>query len=89
MPDSVTPWTVAHQASSVHGIFQARILEWVAISYSRVTLQIQGLNPYLQCLLHLMADSLPAEPLGKLFQCPPNSVIGLKGIAVTLPNAPS
>ena len=28
----VTPWTVA---SSVHGIFQARILEWVAISFSR------------------------------------------------------
>ena len=25
-----TPWTVAHQAPSVHGIFQARILEWVA-----------------------------------------------------------
>ena len=31
--DSETPWTVAHQA---HGISQARILEWVAISFSRV-----------------------------------------------------
>ena len=31
-----TPWTDAHQASSsVHGIFQARILEWVAISFSK------------------------------------------------------
>ena len=29
-----TPWTVVHQAPFVHGIFQARILEWVAISYS-------------------------------------------------------
>ena len=29
-----TPWTVACQ-SSVHAIFQARILEWVAIFYSR------------------------------------------------------
>ena len=29
------PWTVAQPGSSVHGIFQARILEWVAISYSR------------------------------------------------------
>ena len=28
-----TPWTVAHQVS-VHGISQARILEWVAISSS-------------------------------------------------------
>ena len=28
----VTPWTVAYQAPlSVHGIFQARVLEWVAI----------------------------------------------------------
>ena len=29
-----TPWTVAPQGSSVQGIFQARILKWVAISYS-------------------------------------------------------
>ena len=28
----VTQWTVALPVSSVHGIFQARILEWVAIS---------------------------------------------------------
>ena len=28
------PWTVGSH-SSVHGIFQARILEWVAISFSR------------------------------------------------------
>ena len=31
----MTPWTVAHQAVSVHGVLQARILEWVAISFSR------------------------------------------------------
>ena len=30
-----TPWTVAYHGSSVHGIFQARVLEWVAISFSR------------------------------------------------------
>ena len=28
------PWTVAHQSLSVHGISQARILEWVVISFS-------------------------------------------------------
>ena len=36
-----TPWTVAYQALrslSVHGIFQARVLEWVAISFSRCEL---------------------------------------------------
>jgi len=38
--------------SSVHGIFQARILEQVAISYSRGSSLIQGLNPCLLCLLH-------------------------------------
>ena len=31
-----TPWTVCSlPGSSVHGIFQARVLEWVAISFSR------------------------------------------------------
>ena len=29
------PWTVAHQAPLSMGFFQARILEWVAISLSR------------------------------------------------------
>ena len=29
------PWTVACQAPLVHGIFQARGLEWVAIAFSR------------------------------------------------------
>ena len=31
----MTPWTVAHQAPLSMGILQARILEWVAISFSR------------------------------------------------------
>ena len=31
-----TPWTAAHQAPPfIHGILQARIPEWVAISFSR------------------------------------------------------
>ena len=33
-PTLVTPWTVACQAP-LFGIFQARILEWIAISFSR------------------------------------------------------
>ena len=35
VPLFVTPWTVAPPGSSVHGIAQARILEWGAISYYR------------------------------------------------------
>ena len=31
----VTPWTVAHQAPLSMRIFQARILQWVAITFSR------------------------------------------------------
>ena len=34
VPDSAIPWTAANQAP-VHGIFQATILEWAAISCSR------------------------------------------------------
>ena len=35
-PTLCDPWTVAYQSgSSIHGIFQARVLEWIAISFSR------------------------------------------------------
>ena len=47
--------------SSAHGIFQARILEWVAISSSRGS--SQGLNPCFLCLLCWQVGSLPLEPL--------------------------
>ena len=30
-----TQWAVSLPGSSIHGIYQARILEWVAISFSR------------------------------------------------------
>ena len=33
--DSAIPWTAAWSLSSVHGILQARVLKWVAISFSR------------------------------------------------------
>ena len=33
--DSVTPWTVARQAPLSMGILQAKILEWVAMPFSR------------------------------------------------------
>ena len=33
------PWTVANQDSSLHGIFQARVLDWVAIFFSRESSQ--------------------------------------------------
>ena len=36
--DSATPWTVAHQAPLSIGILQARVLEWVAMPFSRIML---------------------------------------------------
>ena len=30
-----TPWAVAYQTPQTMAIFQARVLEWVAISFSR------------------------------------------------------
>ena len=53
--------------SCVHGILQTRILEWVAISFSRGDLSTQGLNPYLLHLLHWQADSLSLSHLGSPF----------------------
>ena len=44
---------------SVHGIFQAIILDWVAISYSRRSNSGSNL-----CLLHWQVDSLPTVPPG-------------------------
>ena len=36
------PWTAAHQAPLSMGLFPARILEWVAISFSKESSQSQG-----------------------------------------------
>ena len=48
--------------SSVHGILQARILEWVAMPSSRGIFPNQGLNPHLLCLLHWQVGSSPPAP---------------------------
>ena len=55
------PMDCSLPGSSVHGIFQARILEWVAISFSRGSSQprIETGSPTLQAML------LPSELPGK------------------------
>ena len=47
--------------SSVHGILQARILEWVAMPSSKK----ERSNLCRLCLLHSQAGSLPLVPPGK------------------------
>ena len=55
-PTLCNPLDVSPLGSSVHGIFQARVLEWGA------TLSPEELpNPG---ILHWQADSLPTEPQG-------------------------
>ena len=49
------------QGSSVHGILQARTLEWVAIPFCRGSSH-PGIKPR---SLALQADSFPSEPSGK------------------------
>ena len=58
---SLRPHDGSLPGSMVHGIFQARILEWAAISFSRGSSQpgIEPRSPALQM------DASPSEPLGK------------------------
>ena len=59
--------------SSVHGIFQARILEWVAISFSRGPSQPKD-QTYISCSLTLAGRFFTSEPSEK----PLESVTGWK-----------
>ena len=61
-PNLATPWTVVSQASLFMGFPRARILKWVAISFSRdlSNLGIKHRSPALQ------ADSFPTELQGNL-----------------------
>ena len=61
MSNSLPLYRHSPPGSSVHGILQARILEWVTISSSRGSSRPRDLL----CLLHLQASSLSLMPPGK------------------------
>ena len=78
--------------SSAHGIFQARVLEWVAIAFSARILEWVFISlsrgssqlrdwPVSLCFLHLQADSLPLEPSGKPNVCIVSYLIQLLSLA--------
>ena len=67
-PTLCDPVDCSLPGSSVHGILQARILEWVAISFSR-NLPDPGIEPRSPTLL---ADALRSEPPGKPIICEMN-----------------
>ena len=64
-PTLCNPVDCSQPGSSVHGILQAWILEWVAISFSRGSSLTQGSNP---CFLPCQVDSLPLCHLGSPLQ---------------------
>ena len=51
--------------SSVHGIFQVRLLEWISISYSRGSSWPRDRPPCLLCFPRWQVDTLPLAPLEK------------------------
>ena len=57
--------------SSIYGILQARILEWVAIPSSNRSSRPRDLNLQLLRLLHWQAGSLPLAPTRQPFPCLP------------------
>ena len=74
--EAMWPWAVSNflwpldcsrPGSSVHGILQARMPEWVAISHCRGIFLTQGSSPHLLHLPHWQADSLPILLHGKPF----------------------
>ena len=63
------PMDCSPPGSSVHGMLQARILEWIAMPSSKGIFPTQGLNLCLLRLLHWQAGSLPLAPPGKPSTC--------------------
>ena len=75
MPDSCNPMDCSLPGSSVHGILQARILEWVAF-HSPGDLSDPGIEPGSPSL---HADSLPTELRGKITNLNIQFIIYMKG----------
>ena len=58
----------------VHGIFQARILEWVAISFSRGSSRLRN-RTHISCVFCIGRQSLPLSHLGSPLLLPKECLI--------------
>ena len=68
-PTLCDPMDYSLPGSSVHGIFQARILEWVAISFSTKTNNASSSqeNPLaISCIMNLFGSPVTLLPLAAL-----------------------
>ena len=63
-PSLCDPMNHGLPGSSVHGILQARILEWVAVSYSRGSSQPRG-QTHVSCVSCIAGGFFTPEPPGK------------------------
>ena len=63
-PTVCNPMDCSLLGSSVRGFFQARILEWVAISFSRRSSQYRDWTQ----VSHIVGRALPSGPPGKMAQ---------------------
>ena len=66
MPNSLHPVDYSLPGSSVHGISQAKILEWVAISFSSFDLGIRPTSPAMAG--EFFTAETPGKPLSSLAQ---------------------
>ena len=64
-PNSAASRTVACQAPLSMGIFQARILEWVAISFTKRSSQLRA-RTRISCVSCIAGGFFTAKPLGNL-----------------------
>ena len=67
-PTLCDPMDCSPPGASVHGILQARILEWVAMSSSRGSSRLRDWTPISYVYLLCLEASLPLPPPGKPFQ---------------------
>ena len=63
------PMNCSPPGSSVQGILQARMLEWVTVLSSRGSFQSRDKTRVSLCLLYWQAGSSPRAPLGKPSKC--------------------
>ena len=68
MSDSCDPMDCSPPNSSVHGILQARILEWIAISFSNTYALINSICFPLSDLFHFVQYTLGSSTLPELTQ---------------------
>ena len=77
------PMDCSPPGSSVPGIFQARILEQVAMSSSRLSSQLRD-QTHISCLLHWQAGSLPLVQCGKQPKRRSTSNLVLERVCISL-----